>query len=66
MDHFEHYFWFMTDFIRTNNLSQVLLSKFINKFLCDMPTLCFLVHIKNGSLLLTTLYEDIVAQYRKK
>ena len=48
MDHIEHYFWFLTGFIRTNNLSQVLLTKFIKKFLRDTDTLCVLRHIKTA------------------
>ena len=36
--HFGHYFRFLTGFTHTNNLSMVLLSCLLKKFLCDMHT----------------------------
>ena len=44
---FGHYFWFLTGFIHTNNLSQVLLSCLFKKFVCGMHTLCAPTHTKN-------------------
>ena len=46
--YFGHYFWFLIGFTHTNNLSQVLLSCLLKKFLCDMHTLWVPAHRKSA------------------
>ena len=45
---FEHYFSFLIGFTCTNNLSMVLLSSLLKKFLCDMHTHWALTHLKTA------------------
>ena len=45
---FGHYFLFLIGFTCTNNLSMVLLSSLLKKFLCDMHTHWALTHLKTA------------------